>query len=119
MIKYTDQRLRRAKKTRLHIKRLNTRPRLSVYKSSNNIYATVYSACGSQVLASASTAENELAKGLKHGGNIDAAKAVGKLVSERAQAQGIKEVAFDKSGYKYHGRIKALADAAREEGMLL
>jgi large subunit ribosomal protein L18 len=89
--------------------------RLSVYRSSQHIYAQVISADGAKVLASASTLDKELRDGAT--GNVDAAKKVGQLVAERAKAAGVTQVAFDRSGFKYHGRVKALADAAREGGL--
>ena len=91
------------------------RPRLSIHRSGRHIYAQVISADGSKVLASASTLDKELRDGAT--GNIDAATKVGKLVAERAKAAGVSQVAFDRSGFKYHGRVKALADAAREGGL--
>jgi large subunit ribosomal protein L18 len=89
--------------------------RLSVHRTPRHIYAQVIAPAGDKVLASASTLDAELRKGAT--GNIDAAAAVGKLVAERAKEAGIEKVAFDRSGYKYHGRVKALADAARESGL--
>jgi large subunit ribosomal protein L18 len=82
-----------------------------------HIYAQIISACGSKILASASTLEVEVRKELANGGNVAAAALVGKRVAEKAKIAGITEVAFDRSGYKYHGRVKALADAAREHGL--
>ena len=109
-----ETRLRRARKARLKMRELET-VRLSVYRSSQHIYAQVISADGAKVLASASTLDKELRDGAT--GNVDAAKKVGQLVAERAKAAGVTQVAFDRSGFKYHGRIKALADAAREGGL--
>lgn len=111
-----EARLRRARKTRAKIAELKV-VRLSVHRTNSHIYAQVYSGCGTKVLAAASTAEADLRKQLRNGGNVEAAKAVGKLIAERAAAQGVTEVAFDRSGFKYHGRVKALADAARESGL--
>ena len=108
-----ETRLRRARKARLKMRELET-VRLSVYRSSQHIYAQVISADGAKVLASASTLDKELRDGAT--GNVDAAKKVGQLVAERAKAAGVTQVAFDRSGFKYHGRVKALADAAREGG---
>ena len=106
-------RLRRAKKTRSNIKNQES-PRLTVYRSSKHFYAQVFDNHGSKVIASASTIEKDIdAKS----NNLDAAVAVGKKVAERAIENGIKKVVFDRSGYKYHGRIKALADSAREAGL--
>ena len=109
-----ETRLRRARKARLKMRELET-VRLSVYRSSQHIYAQVISADGAKVLASASTLDKELRDGAT--GNVDAAKKVGQLVAERAKAAGVTKVAFDRSGFKYHGRVKALADAAREGGL--
>ncbi len=116
MINKNKARLQRARRTRAKLQELGV-PRLSVRRSSNNIYAQVFTPCGSKVLASASTVDKELKDSLKHGGNIDAAALVGKLVAKRTIDAGIKKIGFDRSGYKYHGRIKALADAAREGGL--
>lgn len=107
-------RVRRAQATRARI-RDNGAIRLTVHRTPRHIYAQVISACGGQVLASASTVEKDLREGKT--GNKDAAAVVGKLVAERAVAAGVKTVAFDRAGFKYHGRIKALADAAREGGL--
>ncbi|HQR04333.1 MAG: 50S ribosomal protein L18 [Proteobacteria bacterium] len=109
-------RLRRARKTRAKIAELK-KVRLSVSRSNCHIYAQVFSDCGTRVLAAASTTEAEVRQLIPNGGNVEAAKAVGKLIAERARAAGIEEVAFDRSGFNYHGRIKALADAAREGGL--
>jgi len=107
-------RLRRARKTRVKIRKLGFE-RLSVTRTPRHIYAQVLSADGDRVLASASTVEKDLRSDAT--GNIEAAKRVGALVAERAKAAGISSVAFDRSGYKFHGRVKALADAAREGGL--
>ena len=109
-------RIRRGKRSRFKMRELRV-DRLSVHRSSNHIYAQVISAVSNEVLASASTVESSLRGELASTGNIDAAKAVGKLVAERAKEKGVESVAFDRSGFKYHGRIKALADAAREAGL--
>ena len=109
-------RLRRAKTTRSHIRDLGV-ARLSVLRSGQHIYAQVFTADGSKVLASASTVQSDVREGLKNGKNSDAAARVGKLIAERAKAAGVEKVAFDRSGYRYHGRIKALAEAAREGGL--
>ncbi len=109
-------RLRRARRTRAKIAELKV-VRLAVHRSNSHIYAQIFSGCGTQVLATASTAEPELRKQIPNGGNVDAAKAVGKLIAERAKAKGIEQVAFDRSGFFYHGRVKALAEAAREGGL--
>ena len=107
-------RLRRAKRARAKISELRV-DRLTVYRSPRHIYAPVISACGDQVLASASTVEKDLREGAT--GNVDAASKIGALIAERAKAAGVEKVAFDRSGYAYHGRVKALADAAREGGL--
>ena len=93
------------------------RPRLSVFRSSLHIYAQVIDATDGKILASASTVDKALRPSLKTGANIAAAQAVGKLVAERAVAAGVKAVVFDRGGYLFHGRVKALADAAREGGL--
>ena len=93
------------------------RPRLSVFRSSQHIYAQVIDDARGVTLAAASTLEKDVKGGLKTGANVDAAKAVGKLVAERAIAAGVKEVVFDRGSYLFHGRVKALADAAREGGL--
>ncbi len=109
-------RLRRAKSTRSHIRKLGV-PRLSVLRTGQHLYAQLFSADGSKVLASASTTQADVREGLKSAKNMDAAAKVGRLIGERAKAAGIDAIAFDRSGYRYHGRIKALADAAREAGL--
>jgi large subunit ribosomal protein L18 len=109
-------RLRRARKTRAKIAELKMM-RLSVFRSNCHMYAQIYSGCGTKVIASASTVETEVRKEQPNGGNVGAAQLIGKLIAERAKAQGVSEVAFDRSGFSYHGRVKALADAAREGGL--
>jgi large subunit ribosomal protein L18 len=109
-------RLRRAKKARLHIRRLGV-PRLTVHRSGRHIYAQVIAAEDGNVIAAASTVQKEVREGLKSTSNKDAAKAVGKAVAERTVAAGVSAVAFDRSGYRYHGRVAELADAAREAGL--
>ncbi|MEO7756020.1 MAG: 50S ribosomal protein L18 [Dokdonella sp.] len=109
-------RLRRAKTTRSHIRSLGV-PRLSVHRSAQHIYAQVQSADGDKVFAAASTVQKTIAESLKGTKNKSAAAAVGKAVAELALKAGIEKVAFDRSGYRYHGRIQALADAAREAGL--
>lgn len=111
-----ESRLRRARKTRAKIAELKI-ARLCVHRSNCHIYAQVYSGSGNQVLAAASSVEPQMRAVLPNGGNVEAAKAVGKLIAERALAKGIQVVAFDRSGFKYHGRVKALAEAARENGL--
>src|SRR5687768_2133435 len=110
------QRLRRASRGRAKIRELRV-ARLSVHRTPQHIYAQVIDATGGQVLAAASTVQEDLRKTLKGTGNVDAAKKVGELIATRAKAAGVEVVAFDRSGFKYHGRIKALADAAREHGL--
>jgi len=109
-------RLRRARSARAKIAELKA-VRLTVYRSNGHIYAQVIDASGSKVLASASTSEKEVRTALPKGGSATAAAAIGKRIAERAKQAGVEKVAFDRSGYKYHGRVKALADAAREAGL--
>ena len=109
-------RLRRAKSTRAHIRDLGV-ARLSVLRTGQHIYAQVFTADGAKVLASASTTQADVKEGLSGSKNKDAAAKVGRIIAEKAKAAGIDKVAFDRSGYRYHGRIKALADAAREAGL--
>lgn len=111
-----EARLRRARKTRAKIAELKM-PRLTVHRTNCHIYAQVISGEGNRVLAVASTLEPEVRKQVPNGGNVEAARIIGKLIAERAVAKGLNEIAFDRSGFKYHGRIKALADAAREHGL--
>lgn len=110
-------RLRRAKRSRMHIRECES-VRLCVHRTPQHIYAQVLSANGSLVLACASTLDKEIKETLKNTGNITAAQLVGKVVAERAKKAGIEKVAFDRSGFAYHGRVKALADSARENGLL-
>ena len=115
-----DLRIRREKtKARIRGRLTGTteRPRLTVFKSLKRIYVQAIDASKGTTLATASSLEKDLREQLKNGANIDAAKAVGKLIAERAVSKGIKEVVFDRGGYIYHGRVKALADAAREAGL--
>ncbi len=116
MINKNIKRARRAAKSRGRIRRVNAHC-LSVHRTSQHIYAQVFSPCGSKVLVQASTLDKELRQELPNGGNVAAATRIGKLLAERCLAAGIKAVAFDRSGFKYHGRVKALADAAREGGI--
>jgi len=109
-------RLRRARKTRAKIRELG-RPRLCIFRTPRHIYAQIIDGSGDKVLASASTLDRELRKDMTGTGNAAAAAAIGKAVAERAKAAGVTSVAFDRSGFKYHGRVKALADAARESGL--
>jgi large subunit ribosomal protein L18 len=109
-------RIRRAKSTRMKIRELGA-TRLCVNRTPKHIYAQIISSDGSKVLAAASTLDADVKSAIKNTGNIDAASAVGKAIAEKSKAAGIDSVAFDRSGFKYHGRIKALADAARESGL--
>ncbi|GAB3026391.1 50S ribosomal protein L18 [Bowmanella dokdonensis] len=109
-------RLRRATRARKKISELGAH-RLVVHRTPRHIYAQLIAPNGAEVLAAASTVEADLRKDLKVTGNADAATAVGKAIAQRAIEKGIKEVSFDRSGFKYHGRVKALADAAREAGL--
>ena len=111
-----ETRLRRARKTRAKIAELKA-VRLTVFRSNCHIYAQVISGCGSRVIAAASTVETDVRAQVPSGGNKAAAELVGKLIAERAKAAGIEQVAFDRSGFLYHGRVKALAEAAREGGL--
>ncbi|MGN6464333.1 MAG: 50S ribosomal protein L18 [Rhizobiaceae bacterium] len=109
---------RRAARVRRQIKAGNTeRPRLSIYRSGKNIYAQVIDDQAGRTLASASTLDKDLKGGLKTGADVSAASAVGKLIAERASKAGVKEVVFDRGPYIFHGRVKALAEAAREGGL--
>ncbi|WP_225721427.1 50S ribosomal protein L18 [Candidatus Vallotiella sp. (ex Adelges kitamiensis)] len=116
----TQSRLRRARQTHIKISRLQI-ARLAVHRTNQHIYAQVFSPCGTKVVAGASTVESEARRQLDgksgKGGNIAAAQLIGKRVAEKAKAAGIEFVAFDRSGFRYHGRVKALADAAREAGL--
>jgi large subunit ribosomal protein L18 len=111
-----ESRLRRARKTRAKIRRLG-KPRLCIHRTPRHIYAQIIDGAGEKVLASASTLDRELRKNMSATGNAAAAAEIGRTVAERAKAAGINCVAFDRSGFKYHGRVKALADAARESGL--
>ena len=106
-------RIRRAKKSRINIRNQES-PRLSVFRSSRHFYAQIFDSVGSKVIVSASTVEKDLKI---DSNNVEGAISVGKKIAERALENGIKKVVFDRSGYKYHGRIKALADSAREAGL--
>ena len=109
---------RRKQRVRNSLRRVaNGRPRLSVFRSSKHIYAQVIDDVKGETLAAASSLEKTMRESAKTGANIDAAKAVGKLLAERAVKNGVKDVIFDRGGYLYHGRVKALADAARESGL--
>ena len=111
-----ESRQRRALQTRRHIKELGA-TRLSIHRTPRHIYAQVFSSDGSTVIACASSVEKDLRESLPNGGNVAAAAVVGKLLAERAIAAGVETVAFDRAGFRYHGRVKALADAARESGL--
>ncbi len=111
-----ERRLRRAVKTRAHIRGLAT-ARLTVHRTANHIYAQVTEGAESRVIAAASTLQEKVREGLKSTGNVEAAKAVGRAIAERTKAAGVNKVAFDRSGFQFHGRIKALAEAAREAGL--
>ena len=111
-----DTRLRRALRSRAKIKELAVL-RLSVHRTPQHIYAQIFAPEGDKVLVAASTLQKDVRGELKTTGNIEAAKAVGRAIAERAKAKGIAKVAFDRSGFTYHGRVKALAEAAREAGL--
>ena len=113
-----QRRQRRARRTRAKIHKLEIN-RLCVHRTPRHIYAQIIAPEGGRIITSASTLLKDVQKDLKGTGNKDAAAAIGKLIAERAKAQGIEKVAFDRSGFNYHGRIKALADAAREAGLNL
>jgi large subunit ribosomal protein L18 len=116
MIKKKAARLRRSKQTRARIAE-QTAVRLTVHRSNLHIYAQVIDATGSRVIVSASSLDKELRGQVGNGGNVKAAALVGKRIAEKARAKGVEAVAFDRAGYKYHGRVKALAEAAREAGL--
>lgn len=110
-------RLKRHLRVRKKVTGTTLRPRLSVYRSSKHIYAQVIDDTNAVTIAAASTADKDLKASVNNGGSIEAAKQVGELVAKRAKAKGIDTVVFDRGGYLYHGRIQALADAAREAGL--
>ena len=112
----TISRLRRARRARMHMRNLGVH-RLSVHRTPQHIYAQIVSPDGARTLVHASTVEKTLREECGKTGNCDAARAVGRAVAERAKAAGIEAVAFDRAGFAYHGRVKALADAARESGL--
>jgi large subunit ribosomal protein L18 len=119
MITKKEQRLRRSRQTRVRIAQQRV-ARLTVFRSNLHIYASIISDDGARVLVSASTAEKEVREqlgGAGKGGNTDAATLVGKRIAEKAKAAGVEKVAFDRAGFAYHGRVKALAEAAREAGL--
>jgi large subunit ribosomal protein L18 len=109
-------RLRRAKQTRIRI-RNNGAVRLTVHRTNTHIYAQLTSSEGSKVLATASSLEKDVRAQLKHGGNLKAAELIGQRIAQKAKEKGIEKVAFDRAGYRYHGRVKALAEAARAGGL--
>ena len=111
-----QRRQRRALPTRARIRELKL-ARLTVHRTPRHIYAQLFDAGGERVLAAASTLQKDVAEGLKGTGNIEAARAVGRTIAERAKAAGITRVAFDRAGFQYHGRVQALAEAAREAGL--
>ncbi|HEB56649.1 MAG TPA: 50S ribosomal protein L18 [Gammaproteobacteria bacterium] len=111
-----SSRLRRARRVRAKIRELAV-PRLSVFRTSKHIYAQIIAPNGSDVITSASTVQADIKSSLKYTGNAEAAAVVGKAIAEKAKSAGIESVAFDRSGFRYHGRVKALADAAREAGL--
>jgi large subunit ribosomal protein L18 len=110
-------RQRRHVRVRKNVYGTATKPRLNVYKSLSHIYAQIIDDTTGKTLIAASTTEKAVNAGLKHGGNVDAAKKVGASIAERALGKNIKQVVFDRGGYQYHGCVKALADAAREKGL--
>ena len=116
MIDKNPARLRRARQTRLKIREIGA-VRLTVHRTNSHIYAQITSPSGDKVLTSASSLEKDVRAGMKNGGNKGAAEAVGRRIAEKAKAAGIQSVAFDRSGYRYHGRVKALAEAARSGGL--
>ena len=116
MLNKKEQRLRRSRQTRARIA-IQGVPRLTVFRSNLHIYANVISGDGARVLASASSVEKEVRSQLGHGGNAEAAAVIGRRIAEKAKAAGVEKVAFDRSGFAYHGRVKALAEAAREAGL--
>ena len=116
MLDKNQARLRRARQTRLKIREIGA-VRLTVHRTNSHIYAQITSSAGEKVLATASSAEKEVRAQLKNGGNRKAAEAVGARIAQKAKQAGIEAVAFDRSGYRYHGRVKALAEAAREAGL--
>lgn len=113
---HENGRLRRARRTRAKIAELRVN-RLTVHRTNQHVYAQIIDPSGSVVLASASTLEADVRTQLANGGNIAAATLIGQRIAEKAKAAGIEQVAFDRSGFRYHGRVKALADAAREHGL--
>jgi large subunit ribosomal protein L18 len=113
----SERRERRKKRIRRHVIGTSERPRLTVFRSLKNIYAQLIDDVSGQTLVEASSRSKELREGVGYGGNKAAATKIGKILGERALAKGIKQAAFDRNGYKFHGRVKALAEAAREAGL--
>jgi large subunit ribosomal protein L18 len=111
-----QNRLRRARKGRAKIRELEVN-RLTIHRTPRHIYAQIVAPDGGKILVTASTLEPDVRKGVKNGGNVEAAAIVGARIAEKAKAAGVDSVAFDRSGFRYHGRVKALADAAREAGL--
>ncbi len=109
-------RLRRARRTRSKVLELGVH-RLSVHRTPRHIYAQVFTPANGGVVASASTLDREIRETVRYGGNVAAAKVVGRVIAERTKSAGVSRVAFDRSGFRYHGRVRALADAAREHGL--
>ena len=109
-------RVRRSKKSRLHMRNLGAH-RLTVHRTPQHIYAQIIAPDAASTLVACSTLEKEVAKGLKSTSNLEAAKKIGQTIAARAKEKGITKVAFDRSGFRFHGRVKALADAAREGGL--
>lgn len=116
MISKKQQRLRRARQTRAKILELRA-VRLTVHRSNSHIYAQVIDDTGARVIVAASTVESEVRGQVKNGATVEAAALIGKRIAEKAKAMGVEKVAFDRSGFRFHGRVKALADAAREAGL--
>jgi large subunit ribosomal protein L18 len=116
MVEKGQARLRRARKTRLKLREIDA-VRLTVYRTNSHIYAQIIAPGGDQVLASASTLEKEVRGQIANGGNVKAAEVVGQRIAEKAKRAGLESVSFDRSGYRYHGRVKALAEAARAGGL--
>lgn len=110
-------RLKRHLRVRKKIQGTTERPRLNIFRSSKHMYAQLIDDVQGVTVASASTKDKELAEAVKNGGNVEAAKQVGELIAKRAKASGVEKVVFDRGGYLYHGRVQALADAAREAGL--
>ncbi|MFZ5478697.1 MAG: 50S ribosomal protein L18 [Myxococcota bacterium] len=117
MALYDDQRLRRKKRIRKKVFGASERPRLSIFRTAGHMYAQIIDDVSGRTLAAASTLSDEIRGQDGHKGNVEAAKAVGKLIAERAKAAQVTQVVFDRNGFLYHGRVKALADAAREAGL--